>query len=257
MLVRDPQARARHLPRALAAFRDGAPGMTAAAVATALTTHPEAVLAAFAARLRDDRGAADALDALAAVRVPALARRAAALVRGYADRHPEGAGHVAAYTARRLEQGRAALRHAAPPWWRSWPGTAAARCARALAGVLTAQAADPDGLRAELLAVLLDAPHPDDGGVDAAEAVLRAAALGAAGRPEQRTRDLSAAQRTADAPRPRRRRPLRPPARRARPGRAGLRRAAERVDGARAAPVGGARLGRGAPRCRAARRARP
>ncbi|WP_236239707.1 hypothetical protein [Streptomyces sp. CC228A] len=189
VLVRDPHARARHLPRALAAFRDGAPGMTAAAVATALTTHPEAVLAAFAARLRDDRGAADALDALAAVRVPALARRAAALVRGYADRHPEGAGHVAAYTARRLEQGRAARATLLPLVAElARYGSRAVR--EALAGVLTAQAADPDGLRAELLAVLLDAPHPDDGGVDAAEAVLRAAALGAAGRPEQRTREL-------------------------------------------------------------------
>ncbi|MCH0542590.1 serine protease, partial [Streptomyces sp. MUM 203J] len=189
LLLGDPRARADHLPRALAEFRDGEPGSVPAGVLTpALATHPEEVLAAFGARLRDDRGAAEVLDALAAVRSPALARRAAALVRAYSARHPAGAPHVAAYVVQRLAQGPAARAVLFPLVAELMRG-GADEVRDALARVLT----DPEpahGLRAELLDVLLDREHPADGDAALAEALLRAAALGACGRPEERTREL-------------------------------------------------------------------
>lgn len=189
LLLRDPRARADHLPRALAEFRDGGPGAVPAGVlAPALATHPEEVLAAFGARLRDDRGAAEVLDALAAVRSPALARRAAALVRAYAARHPAGAPYVAAYAVQRLAQGTAA-RAVLFPLVADLMRGGADEVRDALARVLTAP--EPGrGLRAELLDVLLDRQHPDSGDLALAEALLGAAALGAAGRPEERTREL-------------------------------------------------------------------
>ncbi|PWI43611.1 serine protease [Streptomyces sp. ICBB 8177] len=109
LLVRDPVTRNRHLPAAVERFAAGDPCVPASALAAALPTHPEPVLAAFGRRLREPGpGAAEVLAALARVTTPALARRAAALVGGYARRCPEGAAHVAAYLDARLEQGPAA-----------------------------------------------------------------------------------------------------------------------------------------------------
>ncbi|MFG2327121.1 trypsin-like peptidase domain-containing protein [Streptomyces sp. NPDC048568] len=103
LLVHDPDSRERHLPRALDHFAAGDPHLPPSAVATALPTHPEAVLEAFRARLRGP-DAGEALRVLADATTPALARRVAALVaRAVADR-PETAGHLAAYVDRRLDR---------------------------------------------------------------------------------------------------------------------------------------------------------
>lgn len=99
LLVRDPESRGRHLPRALAE-----PGVPVDALAAALPSHPEPVLDALRARLHGHEPAA-VLRALAAVPTPRLARRAAELVAEYAERHPEGAGLVAAFVDTRLEEG--------------------------------------------------------------------------------------------------------------------------------------------------------
>ncbi|MET9516937.1 serine protease [Streptomyces sp. NPDC002994] len=202
LLVRDPDTRSRYLDRALAAFGGDGSRPPATALAAALTTHPEPVLAAFRARLAEcgaggAEGAGEVLRALADVRTPALARRAAALVRAYADRHPEaGAAHTAAYVDRRLEHGpaaRAVLFPLVTGLLRDHPGQL--RCA--LAPVLAApgsRASRP--LRAELLDVLLEGElyggygehQVRDSGV--LEAVLLAAGTGARRRGEARTRDL-------------------------------------------------------------------
>ncbi|MBO0517162.1 hypothetical protein, partial [Streptomyces beijiangensis] len=94
--------------------------------------------------------------ALAEVSPPALARRAADLVREYVDRHPDGAAHAAAFVERRLEQGPAAravlfplvtgLVRGNPPQVRA-----------VLAPVLAAPGSRVSrAMRAELLDVLLD-----------------------------------------------------------------------------------------------------
>ncbi|MCW2873886.1 hypothetical protein [Actinacidiphila oryziradicis] len=106
LLVRDPATRSRHLPDALAPFAAGDPQLPAGALAAALGTHPEPVLAAFRTRLREPgAGAGEVLREIAEVTAPALARRAAALVQDHPDRRPEGATHTAAYLDRRLEHG--------------------------------------------------------------------------------------------------------------------------------------------------------
>ncbi|MFD4261520.1 trypsin-like peptidase domain-containing protein [Streptomyces sp. NPDC058534] len=103
LLLRDPDCRERHLPRALDHFAAGDPHLPPSAVATALPTHPDAVLEAFRARLRGP-DAGEALRVLADATTPALARPVAALVaRAVADR-PETAGHLAAYVDRRLDR---------------------------------------------------------------------------------------------------------------------------------------------------------
>ncbi|GAA4898349.1 serine protease [Streptomyces coeruleoprunus] len=190
LLVRDPHTRRRYLPQALAAFRSGARGLPADALAVALTTHPEPVLAAFGARLRDGSGAAEVLAALAAVRTPALARRAAALVLAYVDRHPGGATLAAAYVDRRLEQGPAARSVVFPlvtDLLRGHP----VEVRGALAAVLAAPGSPASRpLRDELLDVLLEHEQYACRDLAVPDALLRAAALGAAGRPEARTREL-------------------------------------------------------------------
>jgi hypothetical protein len=104
LLVRDPDTRARHLPQALGHFVAGDPQLPPSALVPALTTHPEQVLDAFRARLcRPEPG--EVLRTLADVTTPALARRAAALVREAVERRPEAAVHVAAYVDRCLEHG--------------------------------------------------------------------------------------------------------------------------------------------------------
>ncbi|WP_199840440.1 serine protease [Streptomyces sp. AS58] len=107
ILVTDPRARARHLPRAVEHFVAGDPRLPASALAAALTTHPEPVLGAFRARLQGPDAEA-VLRALADVTTPALGRRVADLVREAVARHPEHAPAVAAYVDRRLDQGPAA-----------------------------------------------------------------------------------------------------------------------------------------------------
>ncbi|WP_244283235.1 S1 family peptidase [Streptomyces flavidovirens] len=189
LLVRDPDTRPHCLAQALAAFTGDGSRLPATALAAALTTHPEPVLAAFRARLaRGGEGAGDVLRALADVSTPALARRCAALVREYAGRHPDGAAHAAAFVDRRLEHGpaaRAVLYPLVTGLLRNHPG----HLPRALAPVLAApgsRASRP--LRAELLDALLERYGARDPGV--LEAVLLAAATGARRRGDARTRDL-------------------------------------------------------------------
>lgn len=107
LLVRDPHTRARHLPQALRHFASGDPQFPPSALAAALTTHPEPVLDAFRARLHGPH-AGEAVRTLADVTTPALARRAAALVRETAVRWPETAAHLGVYVDRRLDHGPAA-----------------------------------------------------------------------------------------------------------------------------------------------------
>ncbi|MFC8918949.1 serine protease [Streptomyces sp. NPDC057116] len=196
LLVRDPHSRNQYLAQALAAFRAGAPGLPASALATALHTHPEPVLTAFRARLLNGRagpGAAAVLDALAGLRTPALARRAAELVRAYVHRHPEGAVHAAAYVDRRLEQGPAA-RGVLFPLVTGLLRGCPVEVRGALAPVLAAPGTPASRpLRDELLDVLLECErYESHDGRDLAvlDALLRAAALGAGRRPEERTWEL-------------------------------------------------------------------
>ncbi|MGP3981226.1 trypsin-like peptidase domain-containing protein [Streptomyces sp. KR80] len=205
LLVRDPESRHRHLPHAVARFAAQDPHLPPSALAVALPTHPEPVLAAFQARLHAPEGepgrgkptgtggAGEVLRTLADVTTPALARRAAALVRDYVERHPDGAQHAAAYVDRRLEHGPSArsvlfplvagLLREQPPQVR-----------RALAPVLAAPGTRISRpLRQELLEVLLEHEQYGRQGRDdpsVLEALLRAAAHGAALRHEAHTREL-------------------------------------------------------------------
>ncbi len=221
LLVRDPHTRSRHLGRALAAFTAGDPRLPVSALARALTTHPEPVLAAFRERLHQPgEGAAEVLRALAEIDEPVLARRAAELVGEYLDHRPEGAAHVAAYVERRLEQGPGA-RAVLFPLVRGLLRGRPCQVRRALAPVLAAPGTVASrALRSELLDILLDCEEreqepgygpalghgsaPDAPGYgrvapqrsrssrdpSVLDAVLRAAALGCATRPEARTRAL-------------------------------------------------------------------
>ncbi|MGW2865552.1 trypsin-like peptidase domain-containing protein [Streptomyces sp. NPDC001205] len=191
LLVRDPHTRGRYLEEALAAYTAQDPGIPAAALTAALTTHPEPVLAAFQTRLRQEgAAAADVLDALAEINTPALARRAAALVQEHVERHPEAAGHAAAFVDRRLAHGPAA-RAVLFPMVTSLLRGHAHPVRRALAPVLAApgtRASRP--LRAELLDVLLEFERHQSRDLAVVEALLGAAAAGSGQRAEARTRDL-------------------------------------------------------------------
>ncbi|MBO1336020.1 serine protease [Streptomyces sp. VRA16 Mangrove soil] len=189
LLVRDPCSRAAYLERALARFAAGDGQLPAAALATALATHPESVLEAFQGRLRaPGPGLADVLRTLADVTEPALARRAATLVQEVADERPEAAAaQVAAFVERRLEHGPVArsvlfplvvtlllpskpvvVRAAVAPVLAA-PGTAVSRALRTkLLDILLAQERDPEVL----------------------DAVLGAAARGAARQGQSRSRAL-------------------------------------------------------------------
>ncbi|MFG2878575.1 serine protease [Streptomyces sp. NPDC048337] len=185
MLLRDPQARGRYLPDALACFRDPEQGsrLPAAALVAALPVlpDPDAVFAA----LRD-RADGEVVRALAALTTPGLARRAGDLVREHLARRPEDAAHAAAFVDRRLEQGPAAasvLRPLVLDLLRSAPSAVRA----ALAGVLGAPGGEPSyALRAELADVLLG----EETDPLVLDAFLGALAAGAAARPEDRTREL-------------------------------------------------------------------
>ncbi|MBO8192401.1 serine protease [Streptomyces oryzae] len=117
ILVRDPHSRSRHLRAALSRFAETGDAELAAALGTALGTHPEPVFAAYQSLLAgpaDPAAQSQAVRALARVRIPALARRAAALVREHAVLRPWRArADVAAFVACRLRHGpgaRAVLR---------------------------------------------------------------------------------------------------------------------------------------------------
>ncbi|MFH7599181.1 hypothetical protein WDV06_29405 [Streptomyces racemochromogenes] len=185
ILLRDPQARARHLTAALDCFRDPERGsrLPASALVAALPVLPDPDAVFDALRARAD---GEVLRALAALTTPALARRAGDLVREHLARHPADAPHAAAFVDRRLEQGPAAapvlrplvlgLLRGAPPQVRS-----------ALAGVLAAPGGEPtSALRTELAETLLrEEPDPRVLG-----AFLTAVAAAARTRPEDRTREL-------------------------------------------------------------------
>lgn len=115
LLVADPQTRDEHLPAAIAGFTEGGRHVTARALAAALDTHPEPVLTAFRARLRDaGPGAREVLAALAPAAGPETGGKIAALVLGYASQCPQGAAHVAEYVRLRLEQGPGSRAHLLP-----------------------------------------------------------------------------------------------------------------------------------------------
>ncbi|KOX26017.1 MULTISPECIES: serine protease [unclassified Streptomyces] len=189
LLVRDPETRARHLPRAATE-----PGVPVDALVEALATHPEQALDALRTRLdAPGEDPAAVLEALAGIDAPALARRAAALVRDHALRHPEAAPHVAAFVDRRLEAGPGAGAVLLPLVGdlirsRSVP------LRRALAPVLAAPGTGASRhLRDELLDVLLEHERYDPGPGEPAvpEALLTAAAGDAERNGEARTRRLA------------------------------------------------------------------
>ncbi|WP_206309990.1 hypothetical protein [Streptomyces sp. A0592] len=185
VLLRDPQVRARHLPEALASFRDPGPGsrLPAEALVAALPVLPDQD-AVFAA-LRD-RADGEVLRALASLNTPGLARRAADLVREHLVRCPGDAPHAAAFVDRRLEQGPAAgpaLRRLVLDLLRTAPAGVRAE----LAAVLGAPGGEPSyALRGELAGVLLR----EERDARVLDAFLGALAAGAAERPEDRTREL-------------------------------------------------------------------
>lgn len=200
LLVRDPATRPHHLDRAVAAFVRGDAGPPANALAEALGTHPEPVLAAFRTRLHNPAAdPTDPMTALAELREPQLTQHAAALVSEYVARRPGAAEHAARFVERRLGHGPAA-RAALLPLVTGLILHRPVEVRAALAPVLAAADTGASGLlRAELLDVLLayERRHgPDPRGHGARQetpvldALLRAAAAGATDRAEAATRDL-------------------------------------------------------------------
>ncbi|WP_419796057.1 hypothetical protein [Streptomyces mexicanus] len=108
LLVADPHTRPGHLPQALRHFAAGDPHLPPGALAPALATHPEAVLAAFGERLLHGPDTAEVLRALTDVTTPTLVGRVAAVVREVVARRPDAAGDVVDCVARRLRHGPAA-----------------------------------------------------------------------------------------------------------------------------------------------------
>ncbi|WP_019984714.1 MULTISPECIES: trypsin-like peptidase domain-containing protein [unclassified Streptomyces] len=175
LLVADPRTRARHLPQALRHFAAGDPNLPPDALAPALATHPEAVLAAFGERLRYGPGATEALRALADAAPAALAPRVAALIGAAVARRPETAGQVAAYVDRRLQSG-PAVRPTLFPLVTGLLEAGPTPLRAALGGVLaTPGAPDRQAPRRELLDALL--AHETEPAV--LDAVLHAAARSA------------------------------------------------------------------------------
>ncbi|GAA5051924.1 trypsin-like peptidase domain-containing protein [Streptomyces similanensis] len=177
LLVADPRTRARHLPRALRHFATGDANLPPSALAPALVTHPEAVLAAFGERLRHGPGggAAEALRVLADAAPAALAPRVAALISAAVAHRPDTAGQVAAHVDRRLQSGPVA-RSALFPLVTGLLEGGPTPLRAALGGVLaTPGAPDRQGTRRALLDSLL--AHESDPAV--LDAVLHTAARGA------------------------------------------------------------------------------
>ncbi len=158
LLVMDPSSRDRHLPRALSRFASGDPYLPPSAMATALPTHPEPVLAAFRARLLGP-DAGEALRRLADATPPALAHRVAVLVGETVLERPETAGHVAAYVDRRLDHDPTA-RAVLHPLVTGLLDTGPEPVRAALAGVLAGDGTTGHGLlRHELREHLLTHEH--------------------------------------------------------------------------------------------------
>ncbi|MFJ2827025.1 trypsin-like peptidase domain-containing protein [Streptomyces sp. NPDC087263] len=189
LLVQDPWTRARYLPQALERFTAGDPQLPASALVAALTTHPDPVLAAFRTRLWQPGAGPDTdetLRTLADVTTPALARRVAALVREVVELRPAAAAQVAGYVDRHLDHGPEA-RAVLFPLVNGLVTGCPAPVRSALATVLAASGSPVSRpLRRELLDLLL--AHERDPAV--LDALLRAAAAGAARRGEDRTREL-------------------------------------------------------------------
>ncbi|MEB3960461.1 serine protease, partial [Streptomyces kunmingensis] len=188
LLVQDPQSRSGYLAQALQRFAAGDPQLPASALAPALATHPEAVFAAFRARLAEPGpGVGELLRTLADVTTPGLDQRAAALVAEYTRAVPErAAGDVAAFVDRRLEQGPAAHAVLFPlveGLLRSGPPDVRAALAPVLATPGTAASHEP---RAELLDLLLGQEREPA----VLDAVLSAAAWSTVRRGQPRTREL-------------------------------------------------------------------
>ncbi|MFD7030793.1 serine protease [Streptomyces sp. NPDC059917] len=182
ILLRDPQERARYLPDALACFRTRGSRLPAAELVAALPVLPDqdAVFDALA-----DRADGEVLRALAVLTTPALARRAAELVRAHLARHPEDAPHAAAFVHHRLGQGPCAGPVLRPLVLHLLDGPVGVRTA--LAEVLAAPGGDDAyALRDELVDVLLDTEND----VRVLDALLGAVALGAGARPAERSREL-------------------------------------------------------------------
>ncbi|MFJ9598150.1 serine protease [Streptomyces virginiae] len=185
VLLRDPQVRARYLPDALASFADPDPGcrLPAAALVAALPVLPDQDAVFAALRARAD---GEVLRALAALTTPALARRAADLVREHLARTPADAPHAAAFVDRRLEQGPAAV-PALRPLVLDLLRTAPTAVRAELAAVLGAPGGEPSyALRGDLAEVLLR----EESDPRVLDAFLGAVAAGASARPEDRTREL-------------------------------------------------------------------
>ncbi|MFE9768549.1 trypsin-like peptidase domain-containing protein [Streptomyces sp. NPDC005808] len=189
LLVQDPWTRARYLPQALERFIAGDPQLPASALVAALTTHSDPVLAAFRTRLRQSGAGPDTdemLRTLADVTTPALARRVAALVREVAELCPAAAAHAAAYVDRHLDHGPEA-RAVLFPLVTGLVTGCPVPVRSALATVLAASGGPGSRpLRRELLDLLL--AHERDPAV--LDALLRAAAAGAARGGEERAREL-------------------------------------------------------------------
>ncbi|MCB5183098.1 serine protease [Streptomyces antimicrobicus] len=182
VLLRDPQVRGHYLRQALHCFRHGTSRLPAEALVTALPLLPDPDGVFEALRARAD---GEVLRALAGLTTPALARRAAELVREHLARHPEDAPHAAFFVDRRLDHGPAARGVLLPLVAELLRGPAVVRTA--LAGVLAAPGAEASwDLRGELAVVLL-AAEEDPGVLDAA---LGALAHGAGACPPERTRQL-------------------------------------------------------------------
>ncbi|MFJ2192729.1 serine protease [Kitasatospora sp. NPDC087861] len=163
LLVGDPETRAEHLPAALALHRAGGDAfLTPRALAPALESDPEPVLAALADRLAaPGAAAAETLRVLAEARTPVATRRGAELAARLLRDHPALAGPVAVdYLGRRLERAATAGPAARLELRVLLGGALAARAAgvrRPFAQVLSVPVADPaaDALRCELLDTLL------------------------------------------------------------------------------------------------------
>jgi hypothetical protein len=152
LLVRDPEARERHLPGALERFTAGDPKLPSSALLTALTTHPEPVLGACRARL--DRLGTDTgplSRALVDAATPALARLVAQFLREAMERRPEAVGDLAAHVDERLDGGGTDATAVLFPLVTGLLDGGPEPLRAALAGVL----AGPGALRRELLDFLL------------------------------------------------------------------------------------------------------
>ncbi|MFF3115916.1 serine protease [Kitasatospora sp. NPDC057904] len=167
LLVGDPRSRAGYLPAALELHRAGTDGfLTPRALAPALESDPEPVLAALADRLAEPRApVAETLRVLADAGAPVATRRGAELAARLLRERPALAGPVAAdYLGRRLERAAVTGPAARLELRLLLGGALAARAAavrQPFAEVLSVPVADPaaDALRCELLDTLLAAEN--------------------------------------------------------------------------------------------------